>query len=226
MRERARPAKAQHPANTTRLTRHTRAGAFPLSSHTDGPTWLPQCRMPTVNTGPRDGSRSKRRSRSEGPAPHPCRRHRHSPRTRNPPATKLEKDRGRFGLPGSSGTLRLPGSSVKARSSTQTGRPGPHHARPDQARHTPRITTPSSHRTTSKTAVDPGSSDLSSGPQYRMPSAKASARAAVDHRGCDPALISVADGENLQAPSGGQAAGTGRGAAVIPGRGGRYLWVP
>jgi MFS family permease len=35
-------------------------------------------------------------------------------------------------------------------------------------------------------------------------------RAAVDHRGGDPALISVADGENLQAPSGGQAAGAGR----------------
>ena len=34
----------------------------------------------------------------------------------------------------------------------EPGRPGPHNARPDQARHTPRITTPSRHRATSKTA--------------------------------------------------------------------------
>jgi hypothetical protein len=63
------------------------------------------CHLPTVNTGPRDGSRPRRRSRPEGPkrripAATPV-----ASRTRNPPVTIIEKDRGIFGLPGDFGTL-------------------------------------------------------------------------------------------------------------------------
>jgi hypothetical protein len=55
---------------------HARAALLPLARHHDVPSSLSSpCPMPTVSTGPRDGSRSTRRSRPEGPEPpHPSRR--------------------------------------------------------------------------------------------------------------------------------------------------------
>jgi hypothetical protein len=128
--------------------------------------------LPTVNPpGRRGGSRSTRRSGSEGPnrrtqpppPPTPA-----TARTRNPSVTTVEKNRGIFGSPGEFCALSGTKLSVGARSSTRTGRHGPHHARPDQTRPTPRITTPSSHRTTSTTARDPRPAACPADPAHRI----------------------------------------------------------
>jgi len=110
---------------------HARAALLPLARRHDVSSLSSPCHLPTVTTGPRDGSRSTRRSRAEGPerrtqppsppAPAP-------PRTRNPPVTAVEKNRGIFGSPGRFGTLSGTKLSAGARSSTRNRRPGPHYA--------------------------------------------------------------------------------------------------
>jgi hypothetical protein len=51
---------------------------------------------------------------------------------------------------------------------TPPARSGPQRARPDQARHTPRITTPSSHHATSKDRSGSASSCLYNGPPQQQ----------------------------------------------------------
>jgi hypothetical protein len=107
--------------------------------------------VPALGGNSGDHRGSDRRGGSSGtPAATPA-----APRTRNPPVTTVEKNRGIFGLPGKLSTLSGTKLSAGARSSTRDRRPGAQYAGPDQARHTPRITTPSRHRATSTTATDP-----------------------------------------------------------------------
>src|ERR1017187_3545402 len=77
------------------------------------------------------------------------------PGTHAPRSLPLSIDAGQPGVTRQS--PELPRSSAEDRSSAQTGRSGPHHARLDQARYKSRITIPSSRRITRKTAADPGS---------------------------------------------------------------------
>jgi hypothetical protein len=130
-------------------------------------SWSFPCHLPTVTGGPRDGSRPRRQSRPEGPKRRTPAATPAAPRTRNPPVTTIEKNRGIFSLPGSFSTLSGTKLSAGARSSTRNRRSGPHYAGPDQARHSPRITTPSRHRATSTTATDPPPGPASEPPQQQ-----------------------------------------------------------
>jgi hypothetical protein len=140
----SRPARPCCPASAREVPRCSSVGV---------PVPYAGCEHPARATAHDRSDGHALRTRSAAPRP-PSPPTPASPRTRNPPVTAIEKDRGIFGSPGSFCTLSGTKLSVGARSSTRTGRPGPPDARPDQARHTPRIAA-SSHRTTSKATMDP-----------------------------------------------------------------------